>query len=102
MTTEEFHFEDLWVKCEYLYSKSRSVGSSLEVLNEIKMKVDVYKIFAESKEVSVEDMTKAKSRLMGEILLSLTHLSFIDNINVFQALNLAQQHQSAETIVKVD
>jgi hypothetical protein len=50
--------------------------------------------------MSAEDVHQAKSRTLGEILMSLTQLSLKDNINVFDALQLALHYRSVEQLNK--
>lgn len=91
------HFEELWEKCEKLHQESDQSNSSIVgILNELSMKINLYKAMDDRKEMSVEECQKIKSRTMGEILLTLTNLSFRDNINVFEALATAMQYRSIE------
>ena len=57
------------------------------------MKVNLYRSI-EAKELPENEKVKVKSRIMGEILLTLTHLSYKDNLNVFESLNLAMQYKT--------
>jgi len=82
------HFEDLWEQAESSHkNKSMSISSIIE---ELLLKINLYQIISE-KEMPIDEKQKAKSRLLGEILLSITHLSLTDNINVFEALTEALQ-----------
>lgn len=83
------HFEDLWVKCENFHKDNSANDTSTDIINEIMMKINLYAAIAQKSEISSDDMEKAKSRLIGEILLSLTAISLKDNINVFDALKTA-------------
>jgi len=93
------HFEHLWEESEKLHAHDNSSISS--VIEELLMKVNLYKIIEERTDIPDEERQKVKSRTLGEILLSLTHLSVKDNINVFQALKVANQHRSAEKLAKI-
>ena len=91
------HFEELWDKCETFHKENINDESSFDIIQELTMKLGLYAAIAQKSEISSEDIEKAKSRLMGEILLSLTALSLKDNINVYDALNTAQIQHSIET-----
>jgi hypothetical protein len=86
------HFEELWEKCENLHKENISQDSVAMILHEVSMKLDLYKLMDTKEEVSSDEKEKIKSRLLGEILLALTKLSLKDNVNVFEALNLAFQY----------
>jgi len=88
------HFEELWDKCEAFHQENSKDESSVDVVHELTMKLGLYSAIAQKSEISSEDMEKAKSRLIGEILLSLTAISLKDNINVFDALNTALTQHS--------
>ena len=83
------HFENLWEKCEQYHKNSSSDNSSDDILSEIIFKINLLKIIESKADLPKEEAEQAKSRLLGEILFSLTNLSLKDNINVFQALNVA-------------
>lgn len=91
MTTHFDHFEDLWEACEQHHQGTET--SVLMLINELVMKSNLYNAVEQRTELSAEDKQSSKSRIMGEILLALTHLSLKDNINVFDALNIALQHR---------
>jgi len=91
------HFEQLWLKCENFHKENLSNNSVAEITNELIMKIGLYSAIDQKTEIASEDMEKAKSRLMGEILLSLTALSLQDNINVYEALYLALSQRSIST-----
>lgn len=88
------HFEELWEKCEELH-KEMGQSDNTVLLEELAMKVSLYKAIDAKPEIPEEDRQKAKSRALGEILLTLTHMSLQDNINVFEALGVAFQYRSA-------
>lgn len=93
------HFEELWEKCEQHH---QSLGNNVEVptiIDELAMKINLYKLIDGKIELSEEERQKVKSRTMGEILLTLTNLSLKDNINVFEALSIAQQHRSIDSSI---
>jgi hypothetical protein len=88
------HFEELWEQCERLHQEASDqrvpIANLMEVLS---LKMTLYQAIDARAELSEEDRQNAKSRTLGEILLTLTHLSLQDNINVFQALATALQYR---------
>lgn len=93
------HFEDLWEKCENIHKKSDSENSSA-ILDELMLKLNLYKVLEQKTDLPQEDNQKIKSRTFGEILFTLTNLSLQENINVFDALNTALQYRLIETFDK--
>ena len=87
-------FSELWEKCENFHKEYSADDSVSNIIASLNMKLGLYAAIANKSDIVTEDMEKAKSRLMGEILLSLTALSLKDNINVFESLNTAQLHHS--------
>ena len=90
------HFEDLWDKCEKLHQEmgnDPNEFNSSHILDELLMKINLYKVIDAKTEIPEEDRKKIKSRTLGEILLTLTHVSYQDNIDVFEALNSALQYR---------
>lgn len=91
------HFEELWEKCEQLHQEANQKGqpTTNTLLEELMMKINLYKaIDAQGGEIAGEDRQKIKSRTLGEILLTLTHVSLIDGVDVFEALGVALQYRS--------
>jgi len=91
------HFETLWEEGEKLHEND----SASTVLDELSMKINLYKMIDSKIEIPDLERQNIKSRTMGEILLTLTQLSLKDNINVFEALNVAIQYRSAEITAKI-
>lgn len=81
------HFEDLWIKCENFYRDKLSKDDPIDIIQELTIKLGLYSAIC--KQEKIPDKEAAKSHLMGEILLSLTKLSYEDNINVYAALHAA-------------
>jgi hypothetical protein len=87
------HFEELWEKCENFHQEDGE-NNIQSILDNLEMKIKFYRMVDNNPHMMTElkklnendDKTKAKSRLLGEILLTLTNLSLKDNINVFDAL----------------
>jgi hypothetical protein len=88
------HFEVLWVRSEEFQKKTGTISDVPVLLEELGLKITLYKAIDAKTEIPEEDRQKVKSRLLGEILLTLTGLSFKDNINVYEALNIALQYRS--------
>jgi hypothetical protein len=88
------HFEELWEKSELLYKDNLERDSVSSIVDEIMMKLNLYKVLEEKKEIPEEELKKVKSRTYGEILLTLTNLSMKDGINVFEALATAFKYRS--------
>lgn len=89
------HFEELWVKCENFFKDKADIGTQ-NVLDELALKVNLYKMIDAKTEIPEDERQKIKSRTLGEILLTLTYLSLKDNVNVFEALSIALQYRSVE------
>lgn len=87
------HFEELWEKCEKLHEEAES-DSTQSILDELMMKINLYRVVDSQTELDQDERKKIKSRLCGEILLTITNLSLTDNINVFDALITAYQYRS--------
>lgn len=94
------HFEDLWIKCEELQKDAYSASTVQVIIEELVMKINLYKAIDTKTEIPAEDRQKVKSRVLGEILLTLTGLSLKDNINVYDSLNMALQYRSLDFYVK--
>lgn len=88
------HFEELWVKSENFQKDTGKVSDVPILLEELSLKLNLYKAIDSKTQIPEEDRQKIKSRLLGEILLTLTGLSFKDNVNVYEALNIALQYRS--------
>jgi hypothetical protein len=88
------HFEELWEKCEQLHKEAEtSISASLL---ELDLKLKFYKAVDSKNDLPKEESEKIKTRILGELLLTITNISLIDNINVFEALNQALQFRSIE------
>lgn len=94
------HFEDLWVKCEDLFKPTNEATSVSSIMDELSMKINLYKLIDSKVDITAEERQKVKSRTMGEILLTLTQLSLKENIDVFECLSIAQQYRSTEAQLK--
>lgn len=90
------HFEELWEECEKLQKDIVSESNLSEIINELMMKLNVYKAIDSSSNIPEDERQKIKSRTLGEILLTLTQLSLKDNINVYEALYTTFKYRSIE------
>jgi hypothetical protein len=90
------HFEELWEKCENFQKEINSNGNSQSLIDELMFKINLYKAIDAKTEMPEEDRQKIKFRTLGEVLLTLTGLSFKDNINVYDALNTALLYRSVD------
>ena len=95
------HFEELWEKCEKFHQEEGKNESDIQsILDAFAMKVNLYRMVDSNSDLDKEDREKAKSRLLGEILLTLTNLSLKDNINVFDALAVAYKQHTIDLYSK--
>lgn len=93
------HFENLWEQAENNFVNNNS--SVEEVLNNIILRVNLYQSFFQKiKDAPTEEASKIKSHLMGEILITLTHLSYKENIDVFQALKMSLDFANIDLLQK--
>lgn len=90
------HFEELWVRCEQFHTDAALGGTVSSVIEEMTMKIGLYKAIDSRTEIPEEERQKLKSRTMGEILLTLTNLSAKDNVDVYEALSIALQYRSID------
>lgn len=94
------HFEELWEKCEKFHQENGKDITVSSIMEELMLKVNLYKAIDQKTEVPSEEREKIKARTLGEILLTLTNLSLKDNVNVFEVLSIALQYRSVEHYIK--
>lgn len=94
------HFETLWEQCEKFQQEAAAHASVQQLIEELVMKISLYKAIDAKTDLPEEDRQKVKSRTLGEILLTLTALSLKDNINVYDCLNIALQYRSVDHYVR--
>lgn len=85
------HFEELWEQCEKYHIDSIKEQNHLSIYDELILKINLYKALDNKTEISEHERKNIKSRILGEILFTLTSLSIKDDINVFSALNMTLQ-----------
>jgi hypothetical protein len=94
------HFENLWTECENLHQEIVQDESSAQILDELILKINLYKALDQKTEIPETELQTIKSRTIGEILLTLTKLSLKDNLNVYEALSIAMQWRSIDHFSK--
>jgi hypothetical protein len=87
-------FEQLWNDCESLSKTTAANQPLLGVLHELDLKVSLYRTLVEKLPAQGEELAQIKSRTMGEILFTLTKLSLKEDINVFEALQIAARNRA--------
>ena len=90
------HFEELWTQCEEFQKEALGDRDMPSVAEELTMKINLYKAITEKTKMPAEELQKMRTRILGEILLTLTGLSLKDNVNVFEALATALQYRTIE------
>lgn len=88
------HFEELWQQCEAFHKNSN--GKISDLIDELYLKLNLYKTIDLKDNMSIEDKKQIKSRTLGEILLTITHLSLLDDVNTFKCLLDALQYRELE------
>ena len=96
------HFEELWEQCENFQKDGAAHNDVQHIIDEMMLKINLYKAIDAKTEIPEEDRQKLKSRTLGEILLTLTSLSLKDNINVYEALNIALQYRSVDFYTRIN
>lgn len=94
------HFEELWEQSENFQKEATASINVQSLIQELVLKINLYRAIDAKTEIPEEDRQKVKSRTMGEILLTLTSLSLKDNINVYESLNIALQYRSLDFYTK--
>lgn len=84
---DQLHFEQIWEQSEALFTNDNSPHSS--ILMELRAKIALYEALSNNDNIPPKDKIQLKHYSFGHILSTLTHLSYADNINVFEALNLS-------------
>ena len=82
-------FEELWIDCEQHQQTAQQNNSIQNIIDELVLKIQLYKSIDIKIEIPQEDRKIIKMRTMGEILLTIKSLSSKDDINVYEALSIA-------------
>jgi hypothetical protein len=88
-------FEELWNKSEEFQKNASKDTTTQNIIEELLLKLNLYKAIDLKTEIPEEERQKIKSRTLGEILLTFTCLSLKDNINVYEALSVALQYRNS-------
>lgn len=94
------HFEELWEQCEKFHQESAGQEKNHTLIEEVMMKFNLYKVIDNRQDLSVEEKHTLKVFTLGEVLLTLTHLSLNDNIDVYKALQTALKFKSIDSFNK--
>ena len=96
MTTEHFaHFEQLWEYAERI--SQQNTLSKQEIFLKLNEVLSEYNKLDNIPSKDIQNVLKTKQ--MGEILFLLCHLSRIDNINTFAALQLVSNYKTDNEII---
>lgn len=87
-------FEELWNKSEEFQKNAYKEITTQSIIEELILKLNLYKAIDLKIEIPEEERQKVKSRTLGEILLTFTCLSLKDNINVYEALSISLQYRN--------
>lgn len=90
-------FDQIWEEGESLF-QGESTEDLESVLKSLEMKINLFRILSSKKEIPEEDLKSMKFKIIGEILLTMTNLSLIENINVHHALKESIQIRSIEQL----
>jgi hypothetical protein len=94
------HFEELWEACENFQEKEGIAQDASTILDLLGMKINLYRMISEKADIPAEERTAGKSRIFGEILLTLSSLSLLEKINVFLSMGEAYQSHQLLTFAK--
>ena len=86
-------FNELWEACEKTFQEDHN-RSCQDILDELHMKIELYRKIDQKITNETSEIKTAKSRLLGEILLTITNLSLKEDINVFQELLIAYRRKT--------
>jgi hypothetical protein len=90
------HFEELWEQCEKFHQESDGQENNPALIEEVMMKFNLYQVIDSRQDLSAEEKQTLKAFTLGEVLLTLTHLSLNDNIDVYKALQTALKFKSID------
>ncbi len=78
--TTNISYDLLWETSEQLFKDDQSDAGS--IINELIAKLSFYKTL-DTSELAQEEKNKAKQFVMGNILMTLSHLTLKDNLNIY-------------------
>ena len=73
------HFEELWEQCENFHKNNIAETSIPQLIEELVLKVNLYKTIDSQADMLGTELEKIKSRILGEILLTITGYGFADS-----------------------
>jgi hypothetical protein len=79
-------FSELWEESEQLQKDSIVNSTPTSIIDELCAKLSIYKVLDSNMKLDEQEKKKLKFHTFGKILVSLTQLSLIDDINTFTAL----------------
>jgi hypothetical protein len=85
-------FDQLWEQAENQQARITAGQTNEQIIEELRLKINLYQTLSSSS-IPAEEQQDIKTRTMGEVLLTLTKLSLKDNINVYQALQVAMRNR---------
>lgn len=94
------HFEQLWEKCENFHKENSADNTTSFILDNLLLKVGLVKSVLEKNNLPAEELQQAKKLILGEVLFTLTNLSLKEDVNVFEALQIALQNNNIEFLSK--
>lgn len=94
------HFEHLWEDAENYYKDTSNATGVSSILEELVLKINLYKTIDESDKFPKDQKDKIKMHTFGEIVMTLAQLSLKDNINSYAALRTALQYKKIEDLEK--
>lgn len=86
------HFEDLWTQAELLLADDTKISHWEDLVKSTSMKLTLLehiKSLQQQDNLSEDDVNKLVSNTMGELLLTITQLSWAANVDVYAALQAA-------------
>ncbi len=80
------HFEELWTEAENLHQEINDGTSAGALVDELILKLTVYKVLDQNDQIPEDEKAKLKSHTFGKVLALLTNLSLKNNVNVYGSL----------------
>jgi len=93
------HFEDLWNDCEEYNKQTQSTSD--EIIQQLIAQIGLYKSLSENDSLSEDNKKNAKLITFGEILLTLSNLSLLENINSYEAMGLALKIRDTKKLINL-
>jgi hypothetical protein len=83
------HYETLWESAEQELATQTAKLSTQELINQLILQLTAYQKLDQAEETPADLKTGLKTQWFGEVLLSLTQLSYLEQVNTFTALETA-------------